>query len=207
MGRQSAENPSLFYPNLLVRVRLAGIFLPSYSLEQPGPRCAGPALFWMEVEKQLSPGRAKSTGKVPQDLGAPLPRELPKIQTKKAWKILVWAFPSSSRLDFPALTTTFDQVFPIIPTSDTKITDRLRVGPWELHPQRYSHWKSIPGAQPSHLSWKTAQPEQNHGWQPENQPRVQGISIPPAGNTELRFLMDEEITLTGIGREFQLVPS
>lgn len=88
------------------------------------------------------------------------------------------------------------------------------MGPWELHPQRFSHWKSISGAQPSHPSWKTAQPEkksaqseQNHGWQPENLPGMQGTSIPPAGNTELRFLMDEEITQTGIGEEFQLVPS
>lgn len=153
LGRESAENPSLFYPNLSVRVRLAGIFLPSYSLEQPGPRRADPASFRMEVEKQLCPVRARSTGKVPQDPGAPLPQELPKIQAKNAQKILVLAFPSSSRLDFPA----FDQIFQIIPTSDTKITLRLRDGalgaaPTEIFPLGEHPWIAAFTSQLEHSS-------------------------------------------------------
>lgn len=109
---------------------------------------------------------------MPQHPAAPMPHELPKIQAKNAVKIQGLAFP---RLHFPALTTTSDQIFEIIATRDPKITPQLWDGTLGAAPtQRYSHWKSIPGAQPSDPSWKTAQPEQNHNWQAEKPAKAAG---------------------------------
>lgn len=141
-------------------------------------------------------------GRCPRTLECHCHRNFPRSKQKMHGKSWFWHSPAAPGWIFQPLIKYFKLYPQVIPKSPRG----CGMGPWELHPQRYSHWKSISGAQPSHPSWKTAQPEQNHGWQPENQPGMQGTSIPPAGNTELRFLMGEEITQAGIGGEFQLVP-